>query len=84
MQKEYPKDKSGGLFDYLKIKLKCRTEGDLALKIETKQSVVSEIRHGKREVNDALLIRICNVANISLNKAQTLIAYRKEQKGSAK
>lgn len=76
MQKDYPKDNSGGLFDYLKIKLKCRTDGDLAEKIETKQSIISEIRHGKRDVNEVMLVRICGVANITLKKAQALIAYR--------
>lgn len=78
MQKNYPDDKSGGLFDYLKIKLKCRTDGDLAEKIETKRSVISEIRHGKRMVNDVMLVRICTIANIPLKKAKTLIEYRQE------
>jgi transcriptional regulator with XRE-family HTH domain len=80
MAKEYPKDNSGGLFDYLKIKLRCRTDGELAGEIGTKNSVVSEIRHGKREVNDALLIRICNVSGISLKKAQALIAHKEDAK----
>lgn len=76
MKKEYPNDRSGGLFDYLKVKLKCRTEGELAEKIGTKNSVVSEIRNDKRYVNDALLIRICNVSGISLKKAQALIEHK--------
>lgn len=76
MAKEYPNDRSGGLFDYLKVKLRCHTDGDLAEKIGTKNSVVSEIRNDKRDVNDALLIRICNVSGITLKKAQALIAYK--------
>ena len=76
MAKEYPNDRSGGLFDYLKVKLRCRTDGELAEMIGTKNSVVSEIRHAKREMNDVLLVRICNVAGISLKKAQALIAYK--------
>ena len=76
MPKEYPNDKSGGLFDYLKVKFKFKRDCELAELFETTVSVVSEIRHGRREVNDSLLVRICTNAGISLKKAQTLIAYR--------
>lgn len=78
MPKAVQDDKSGGLFDYLKVKYKLSNEGKLADFIETLPSVVSEIRHGKREVNEVLLVRICNKTGMSLKKAQVLIAHRGE------
>ena len=76
MPKEYPNDKSGGLFDYLKVKMKLHRDRELAEIFDTTVSVISEIRNGNREVNDSLLVRICTNTGISLKKAQTLIAYK--------
>lgn len=78
MHKREVEDKSGGLFDYLKVKFNVYNDGELAKKIETAPTVVSEIRNGKREVNEVMLVRICNITGMSLKKVQTLIAYREK------
>lgn len=67
---------AGGLFLYLKTKYRLNTDGDLADFTETARSVISEIRKGKREINEVMLVRICNKTGISLKKAQALIAHR--------
>lgn len=76
MTKTEIEDRSGGLFDYLRTRYKLPTDSQLAEFIGTTSSVVSEIRHGKRFVNDHLLVRICLASNLSLKKAMALIAHR--------
>lgn len=76
MTKTKIEDASGGLFDYLRTRYKISTDSQLAEFIGTTSSVVSEIRHGKRVVNDQLLVRICLASNLSLKKAMALIAHR--------
>lgn len=76
MTKTQIKDNSGGLFDYLRTRYKKQTDSELAVFIGTPASVVSEIRHGKRLVNDHLLVRICLASNLSLKKALALIEHK--------
>ena len=76
MTKTKIEDNSGGLFDYLRTRYKMPTDSQLAEFIGTTSSVVSEIRHGKRVVNDQLLVRICLASNLSLKKALALIAHK--------
>lgn len=73
MHKDEQVDNSGKLFDYLRAKFKLNSEGELAIFCNTQPSVISEIRHGKRVVNDILLVRICTKTGMTLKKAQGLI-----------
>lgn len=76
MAKEDIGGNAGGLFLYLKTRYKLKNDGELAEKIETARSVISEIRKCKREVNEVMLVRICNITGMSLKKAQALIAHK--------
>lgn len=67
-------DKSGMLFNWIKDRYKLRNDGELATFIKTQRSIVSEVRHGKRAVNDVMLVRICDVTKLTLKKARALIA----------
>jgi len=69
---------AGGLFSYLKTKHKLSTDGKLAELIGCKPSEISQIRHSKRIINEALLVRICDRTGMTLKKVQALIAYRGE------
>lgn len=70
------RDNSGKLFDNIKLKKKLASEGELAALIGEHRSVVSEIRHGRREISDALLVRICTATGLTLKAAQAQIADR--------
>lgn len=76
MSKAQGPDNSGKLFDNIKRKRKIKNDGELAVLIGEHASVVSEIRNGKREINDRLLIRICDAANITLKAARAQIDER--------
>lgn len=69
-------DNSGKLFDNIKKRKKLSNDGALAEFIEAHRSEVSEIRHGKREISDVLLVRICDKAKLSLAAARAQIADR--------
>lgn len=69
-------DNSGKLFDNIKRRKKLSKEIELAQMIGEHPSVVSEIRHGKRVINDMLLMRICERVGISIKSARSQIADR--------
>jgi plasmid maintenance system antidote protein VapI len=70
-------DNSGTLFDNIKRKKKIGRDGELAELIGEHASVVSEIRHGRRAINDKLLVRICERTGITLKSARAQIAEAK-------
>lgn len=76
MQRTYPADKSGALFDHIKAKKKFTRDGDLAEFIGANRSEVSEIRHGHREVSPVLLVRICERTGMSLKAAQAMLTVK--------
>lgn len=76
MSKAQGPDNSGKLFDNIKRKRKIKNDGELAVLIGEHASVVSEIRNGKREINDKLLVRICENAGLTLKAAKLQIAAR--------
>lgn len=67
-------DKSGALFDYIIEKYRLKHDGELAEKIQTQRSIISEIRNGKRHINEVMLVRICDITGMSLKKVRQLIA----------
>jgi transcriptional regulator with XRE-family HTH domain len=74
MTRTYDADNSGALFDHIKTKKKLKRDGDLAELLGEHRSVISEIRHGKRQVNSDLLVRICDRTGMSLKSAKAMIA----------
>lgn len=69
-------DNSGVLFDKIKEKKKFKRDCELADFLGEHNSVISEIRNGKRLVNDLLLVRICEKTGMSLKSARSQIAER--------
>lgn len=70
MSRTYGADNSGTLFDHIKQKKKFKLEGELAIFLDEHPSVISEIRNGRRVVNDTLLIKICEKMNMSVKYAK--------------
>lgn len=78
MTKHVGPDNSGKLFDNIKTKRKIMRDFHLAAYLDEHPSVVSEIRHGKRLINDKLLVRICEKTGISLKSARAQIDAGKD------
>lgn len=74
MRKEVGRDNSGMLFNNIMKKRKLKRDLHLANYLGEHASVISEIRNGKRALNDLLLVRICEKTGISLKSAREQIA----------
>lgn len=69
-------DNSGTLFNNIMAKHKLKRDADLAKFTGMTKCYISEVRHGKREVGDQVLVRICEKAGITLKSAKAQIAER--------
>lgn len=67
-------DKSGELFNNIMRRHKFKRDAELARFIETPPYYVCEVRNGKREIGDKVLLRICELAGISVKNARAQIA----------
>lgn len=69
-------DNSGALFNNIMAKHKLKRDADLAEFTGMTKSYISEVRHGKREVGDQVLVRICDRTGMSLKSVKAQIAER--------
>lgn len=74
MTKTVGPDNSGTLFDHIKEKKRILRDCALAVYLGIPRSTISEIRHGKREINGLILVRICDITGMSLKSARAKIA----------
>lgn len=71
-------DKSGALFNNIMRRFKLARDVDLARFIETPTYYVCEVRNGKREIGDKVLLRICERTGLSVKTARAQIAAGSE------
>lgn len=72
--KNFPSDKSGGLFPFLYEKYHLTTDRELSAKTGIARPIISKIRNGKQEVSNSNLVYINESTNIPIRKLRELIA----------
>lgn len=70
-------DKSGSLFNDIMTRYKLRNDAALAEHLQINKAYLSQIRNGKREIGDTVLVRICEKTGLSIKTAKAKIAERR-------
>jgi len=76
-KKDYPNDKSGGLFSFLMAKYKLTTYSALSEKIDVLPHTLSRVLNGKQEVTQEARYRISKRTGLSVKKIDALIEEEK-------
>jgi len=73
LQKDFPNDRSGELFNFLLEKFKLSNDKQLSDKIGLSRPVISTVRTGKHPITGASLVQIHERTGVSIKRMRELI-----------